>query len=342
MEVIKPHENYDQDPAQKVIAVMKNYEIREELLTGLSCDPGFNRFCNEWRVFRWDLECTSSNSGAIHQPNDLMNRLTHQQELIEKMKMPYLKWEERNLLSGAKDLQLVRQRYKNIGGGSLGFTSKSFLYLSTENYKKLRLLKELKLTIRECDDLLIEFDRKSRANVRQFLHKSFPKQAAKFELINSQGLEDYSKKMSIRHFMAEMRHISRRVVNTIALQGFAISQQNFKRILCFCDKLKALDMRKCRLELDAKLDLRTALQKSSLRTLSVCFAASNYGCDPTPRQLNLHYLVSALAQAERPETKLKDVYVHNVGITKAAEQDLIGRYQHNYFRITCIGHALLV
>ncbi|CAI2374538.1 unnamed protein product [Moneuplotes crassus] len=311
---------------------MKNYEVGEELLTGLGQDQGFDRFCNEWVSRRGGIGYMQTNQQDTDALNEMKEKLREQKNLIRKLIVSNRKRFDAEIASSVNDLELTLMisKYEQNRYPCKAFNSKTNLRINTKNPRDQQILKRINFHIPTCGIINFTFSKNNEKMVRKFFEKVFPKKTERFHLCYSSVNNSNKNATNIGGYLKKLQLASLTLIKVLRLDEFSINQAQFKRIFSLFKGIRTIEFGRCMIDLDTTPDLSLALKKCTLNSLKFNFCYINCHAEIDKKVENCQNLIQALSQSPDLIQSLEKLILIYTGLTKGVVERISKMRQLRY------------
>ncbi|CAI2376517.1 unnamed protein product [Moneuplotes crassus] len=298
-----------------MIEIMQDYKINSKTLSALKEDPGFTDFCRDYFTqgmtskFQYKIECLEN--------------------VIQKIKNPYLRESETSLAQDAKKLELYlcEVKYSNITRALKPFSNGKNLFVNPKITAKFKMLKAIDLRAPKREVSCLVVTRESLKMTHKFFCSLFPNSTTEFRLINEAGIGINRKIMNIQPYLRCLESVSKRISEIMSLQGFKICCKGFKRVFSISRLSKILELVDCELDLNSVHDLSYALKRCKITKLKVIFPRRYNNHEESSKVDKLNNLIKSLASSEDLKASLKSIVVMNTGVPKEITKAMLRVHQ---------------
>ncbi|CAI2375394.1 unnamed protein product [Moneuplotes crassus] len=322
--------------ASLAISVLREKGTNEKLLTELSQDQGFQRFCNEWLAQRCQNERKTALQSDLDNLAVLKDQNKSQHPVISVKKLEKLRLFEKRINFRDSTLLSTMIREKKVqiyGGYSFEETQRELVVDKTDKYA-IKFCKSLrKETFPAFENVNLTLPVKSSRAVKKFLTDSFPSHTKVIYLDNCR-VRIGTKQSKVSRYFPELIRTLPKVTEKIYLNQFDISTEQLRTIFSSSRKTPFLEFNTCRLHIETIPDLTRPLSQCRIQTLSFDYCGHPRFSNWQDNQIEFENLVSALSQSSDLKKSLKDISFLDSCVPKKEFERIIEKYGINLMAVS--------
>ncbi|CAI2375393.1 unnamed protein product [Moneuplotes crassus] len=328
MEILRYQENQLPKIVLKTLKIMEQKGVSEQILSDLTQDNGFIKFCIEWVAQRWDSQIIENDISITNQIRTLKEKIQSLTQLIREMRSQNFKIFEEEINSQLKDLEssIFLQRFNHLNDDSNSEDLFSDFYLDLNSKPSKQLCKTLrKHKIPNFKSLNIDFS-KSASCDRTFLQSSFPNQTNKLALNNYDYISNEIKIKNISRYFREITRVIARVARLVHFYNFEISQTQLTKLLSCCRDKPELEFYSCKIHTETSPDLSKLTSEWKIEQLSFDFCGKIDCCN---WKLNLGHFENLIGGISTSESLCQSLKNLSIRVSCVPREDYIRIMQNS-------------